>query len=342
MKAVEIKKAGFAELLEVEQPRAGRGEVLVRVHAAGICASDIAAYMGRHPYRIPPVITGHEAAGVVVALGEGISELSEGDPVIVEPHIGCGHCDFCDRGDYNLCKEKRVLGTTDWPGSFAEYVVVPEICAYRVPPDIPLPVVSLIEPLCVGIHAAERASLEPGASVAILGSGTIGLTLLLAVLQKEPDIVICSDVRTSSLEVARALGATHAIDAGEQNLEEEVNSITGGRGVDVCVVAVSSDQVVAQALAVTKLKGSVVLIALFEEPSRIDLREIQLRERQLIGTLMYTRRDYLEAVRLLPSLKEALGKLITHHIRIEELPDMLESISRGKAANSIKVVVDLS
>jgi L-iditol 2-dehydrogenase len=341
MKAVEIKKVGFAEVVEIEDPKAGTGEVRVRVHATGICGSDIAAYLGRHPYRVPPVITGHEVAGIVESVGDGVGELSVGDPVIIEPHIGCGECFFCKSDDYNLCKEKRVLGTTSWPGSFAEYVVVPAACAFKVPSDIPLSVVTLIEPLCVGLHAVEKAAIEPGATVAILGSGTIGLTLLLAVLQKNPGKIICSDIRDGNLETALALGATHTVNALQLDIEEEVRRITKDCGVDVCFIAVPSDQVVAQALAVTRLKGNIVLIALFEEPSRIDLREIQLRERHLIGTLMYTRRDYLEAVKLLPSLKGSLVKLITHHIGIEELPEMLDALSHGKIENSIKVVVEM-
>ena len=341
MKAVEIKKVGFAELVEIEKPKAGSGEVLVRVNATGICGSDIAAYLGRHPYRVPPVVTGHEVAGVVETVGDGVGNLSVGDPVIIEPHIGCGQCFYCESDDYNLCKEKRVLGTANWPGSFAEYVAVPAVCAYKVPSDVPLSVVTLIEPLCVGLHAAEKAPLEPGATVAILGSGTIGLTLLLAVLQNQPGKVICSDIRDGNLETALALGATHTINAAREDIEEEVGRITEGRGVDVCFIAVPSDRVVAQALSVTRLKGTVVLIALFEEPSRIDLREIQLRERQLIGTLMYTRKDYLKAVQLLSSIKGSLVKLITHHIGIEELPEMLDALSHGKIENSIKVVIEM-
>jgi L-iditol 2-dehydrogenase len=341
MKAVEITRAGHAELVERDDPRAREGEVLVRVHASGVCASDIAAYLGKHPYRVPPVITGHEAAGIVKSIGEDVETLSIGDSVILEPHIGCGHCHYCRSGEYNLCKGKRVLGTGNWPGSFAEYVVVPEACAYKVPRDIPLAAVSLIEPLCVGLHAVEQAPIEPGSTVAILGSGAIGLTLLLAVLQKKPGTVICSDIRPGNLDMARELGATRTVNVGHQNIQEEVKAATHGRGVDISFVAVASDQAMAQALEVTRLKGTIVLIALFEGPSRIDLREIQLRERKLVGTLMYTREDYLRAVQLLPSLRQSLERLITHRIAIEDLPAMLESLSRGEVSGSIKVVVDM-
>jgi L-iditol 2-dehydrogenase len=341
MKAVEIKRIGYAELVEMERPKAGPGEVLVRVHATGICGSDLAAYLGRHPYRIPPVVTGHEVAGIVEAVGEGVAELGVGEPVIIEPHVGCGQCFYCESGDYNLCKQKRVLGTTSWPGSFAEYVVVPAPCAYKVPSDIPFSVVTLLEPLCVGLHAAGKASLKPGATVAILGSGTIGLTLLLAVLQSKPSKVICSDIRRRNLDMALSLGATHAIDPREKDITEEVHRITDDCGMDTCFIAVPSDQVVAQALAIARPKGTIVLIALFEEPSRVDLSEIQLRERQLIGTLMYTRQDYLKAVELLPSLRDSLAKLITHHVSIEQLPDMLDALSHGRVEDSIKVVVDM-
>jgi len=287
------------------------------------------------------VVTGHEAAGTITVLGDGVQELKVGDPVIIEPHFGCGQCTFCASGDYNLCRTKRVLGTAQWPGSFAEYVVVPAACAYKLPPAMPMSVATLAEPLSVGLHAVRKAGLEPGASVAILGSGTIGLTLLLGVLQHEPSRVICSDLRRGNLDAALSLGASHAVNPEEKDLTLEVERITKGLGVDVCFVAVPSDAVVGQSLRITRPKGRIVLIALFEAPSGVDLREIQLRERELIGTLMYTRRDYLDAIRLLPSLEGSLARLITHRITLSQVPDMLERLTRFRDNDAIKVVVEL-
>jgi threonine dehydrogenase-like Zn-dependent dehydrogenase len=203
-----------------------------------------------------------------------------------------------------------------------------------------MPVLTLLEPLCVGLHAVDNARLESGSRVAVLGMGPIGLTLLLGILQAKPKAVICSDIKKANLDMALSLGASIVVNPMEGDLGGAVETATQ-RGVDVCFVAVPSERVVAQALEITRSKGTVVVIALFGEPPRVDLRQIQLRERQLIGTLMYTRRDYKRAIELLPSLEESLGRLVTHRITIEQLPDTLDGLAHHRIDDSIKVVVDM-
>ena len=341
MKAVKIPEIGRAELIEMEDPKAGPNEVVVKVHATGICGSDIAGFLGTHSFRVPPVITGHELAGTVTELGEGVQDLDVGDAVAIEPLYGCGECEFCESGDYNVCRDKRVLGASYWTGSFAEYVVLPPSCLYKVPPGVSMPVASLIEPFCVGIHAAERARIEPGENVAVLGSGTIGLMTLLGVLQYKPDVVICSDIREFSLDMAKSLGATHTINPRQTDFAEEVAKATNGRGIDKCLLAAPSSDVISQALEITRPRGRIVVIANFEESPRLDFRKIHSRERELTGTTMYTRRDYLKAIELFPSLKDSLAGLITHRISMEQLPEMLDRLSKGKVKNVIKVVVEM-
>ncbi len=341
MRAVKIPEIGRAELIEVENPRAGPDEVVVKVHATGICGSDIAAYLGTHSFRVPPVITGHELAGTVTELGEGVQDLDVGDAVAIEPLYGCGRCEFCQSGDYNVCRDKRVLGASYWTGSFAEYVVLPPKCLYKVPPGVPMSVASLIEPFCVGLHAAERARIEPGENVAVLGSGTIGLMTLVSVLQYKPQRVLCSDIRRFNLNMALFLGATHAINPNETDFAGEVKTATNGRGIDKCLLAAPSSDVIAQALEITRSRGRIVVIANFEESPRIDFRKIHSQERELTGTSQYTRRDYLKAIELFPGLKDSLSGLITHCISMEQLPDMLDNLSKGKVKNAIKVVVEM-
>lgn len=340
MRAVEIKRAGFAEVIQTEVPSPGPKDLLVKVHATGICRSDLAAYVGKHPYRIPPLVTGHEVAGVVTSIGKEVNDFLPGDPVVIEPHIGCGHCVFCNEGDYNLCRVKRVLGTRDWSGSFAEYIAIPRSCAYRIPSDLPMDVAALVEPLSVGIHAVAKVPLQEGKTIAILGSGTIGLTILLGVLQTRPRRVICTDIRDTNLKVALSLGANDAINPHQTELSYEILRITGNLGVDTSFIVADTDEVVAQALQITRPKGTVVVVALFEGPSQVDLRDIQMGERQMVGTLMYTRKDYRAAMDMLPSVKDSLAKLITHHTNLKHLPAMLENLSKGRLMDVIKVIVE--
>lgn len=262
-------------------------------------------------------------------------------PLPSNPSTAAESAKFRESGDYNVCRDKRVLGASYWTGSFAESVVVPAACAYKVPPGVPMSVASLIEPFCVGLHAAERARIEPGSNVAVLGSGTIGLMTLVGVLQYKPLHVICSDLRRFNLDMALSLGATHAVNPNENNITEEAAKATNGRGIDTCLLAAPSSDVIAQAFEITRPRGRIVVIALFEENPRINFREIQTRERELTGTSQYTRRDYLKAIELFPTLKNSLSDLITHYISLEQLPGMLDSLSRGNVKNAIKVVVEM-
>jgi len=342
MRAVKIPERGRAELIEVEDPKAGPNEVVVKVHATGICGSDIAGFLGTHSFRVPPVITGHELAGTVTELGEGVQDLDVGDAVAIEPLYGCGECDFCESGDYNICRDKRVLGASYWTGSFAEYVVLPPSCLYKVPPGVSMPVASLIEPFCVGLHAAERARIEPGENVAVLGSGTIGLMTLVGALQHKPQCVVCSDIRRFNLDMALSLGATQTVNPNETALSEEVAKATNGRGIDKCLLAAPPRDVISQALEITRPRGRIVVIANFEESPCVDFRKIYSRERELTGTTMYTRRDYIKAIELFPSLKDSLAGLITHRISMEQLPGMLDDLSKGKVKNAVKVIVEMA
>jgi L-iditol 2-dehydrogenase len=342
MKAVNIPKPLYAELVEVEDASAGPNEVVVKVNATGICGSDLAAYLGKHSFRVPPVITGHELAGTVTQKGEGVRDIEVGDRVAIEPLYGCGECDFCKSGNYNLCRQRQVLGASYWTGSFAEYVVLPPKCLYKVPPGVSMAVASLIEPFCVGLHSVEKAHMETGQNVAILGSGTIGLMTLLGALQYKPNLLICSDLRKFNLDMALSLGATHAINPKQCDLAEEINKVTKDKGVDTCLLAAPSPDVIEQAIGITRPGGRIVVISLFEETPTMNFREFQTREQEIVGTSMYTRSDYLKAIELFPDLKGSMSNMITHRISMEQLPEMLENLIKGKVKNVIKVIVEMA
>jgi len=180
MKALRFSHVGRSEIVEISRPIPKPDEVLIRVKAAGICASDIMAFKGKHSYRIPPVITGHELAGEIVERGSGISTLKIGDRVAVEPHIGCGICALCRQGHYNECPNKRLLGVGDWIGAFSEYVVAAEPMCHPMPGTMSFEEGAALEPLCVGLHAVQRANLRIGERIAVLGCGAIGMMTLIS------------------------------------------------------------------------------------------------------------------------------------------------------------------
>jgi L-iditol 2-dehydrogenase len=338
IRAVEISRVGKAGVVEIDEAELGPGDVRVAVSATGICGSDISAYKGRHPYRVPPVITGHEAVGVISEVGPGVDGPVLGSRVVIEPHEGCGTCAYCRSGDYNLCHKKRVLGTREWAGTFAESIVVPVRCAHPIPDELPDAQAALVEPLSVGVHAAAQGEVSAGAEVAILGCGTIGLLLLLAVLERDPSGVICSDIKALNLDMAEKLGAGRVVDAGREPVAEAILAETVGRGADVTFVAFASDEVMEQALAATRRKGRIVVIATFSKPARVDLQKL-FYEREVVGTCMYVEQDYRNAIDLANREQQALARLITHRIGLDDLPVMLDNLSSGRVQDVVKVLV---
>jgi threonine dehydrogenase-like Zn-dependent dehydrogenase len=238
MKAMFFPEPHRAEIVERPVPAPGRGEVLVRVRAAGICASDVAAFQGKHNVRRPPVITGHELAGEVAAVGPGATDWEVGDRVAVEPHMGCGVCAYCRRGQYHECPEKRFVGVGDWIGAFAEYVVAADCMCHRMPADMTYDEGATLEPFCVGLHAVRRAQPQMGDRIAILGGGTIGLMTLLAAGLTGPDQVIVSEPSAAKRGVASTCGATATIDPRSQDVVEEIQRVTDGLGADLVFVEI--------------------------------------------------------------------------------------------------------
>jgi L-iditol 2-dehydrogenase len=340
MRAMRFPEVGRAEIVEVPVPTPGEGEVLIRVKAAGICASDVAAFTGKHDVRRPPVITGHELAGEVDQIGPRVTRLGPGDRVAVEPHLGCGTCVFCRRGHYNECPEKRFLGVGDWIGAFAEHVVAAEGMCHVIPSRMSWEEGAALEPLCVGLHAVRRAEVRMGESVAILGVGTIGMMTLLGARCCAPGWVAVTDLSPVKRQTALRCGADLAIDPRVQDPVEAVRAATEGLGADVAFIAVASESALRQAVEVCRRMGRLVIIASFFQGGALEVRQIQARERTVIGSSMYTAEDYRLAIRLWErGYLRALPSLITERIRLEDAPGVVAALARGEKADSIKIII---
>ena len=194
IKALMFQEVKKAEIVELPIPKPKKNQILIKVKRAGICYSDISAFKGTHAFRKPPLVSGHEFSGTIFKKGENINSLKINDRVLVEPHLGCGICTFCRHGHYNQCTAKKFLGTDGWPGAFSEYVIVEETMVYKMPENMSFDEGAVLEPFCVGLHAARRAEIEIGNSVAILGCGTIGLTTLMSVKLSGWNGILVSDI----------------------------------------------------------------------------------------------------------------------------------------------------
>ncbi len=192
MKAFLATAPETFELVELPIPVPGAHEVLVKTRAVGICGSDIHLYRGDHPYTTYPMIFGHEASGTIEALGQEVEGLKTGDAVVLEPLIPCGKCYPCSIGRRNCCSNMKTVGVTT-NGALAEYFAVPDFCIHKLPENLSYPLAALAEPFSIGFQAASRGKVEKTDQAVIIGSGTIGLTIMSAAKEAGAQVMI-SDV----------------------------------------------------------------------------------------------------------------------------------------------------
>ena len=203
-------------LVDRPMPSAGRGEVVVRVAATAVCHTDLGIYTGEHPGVRYPVVMGHEATGRIESVGDDVSALEPGQPVIINPIISCGHCDSCRRGADHLCRNAGLFGR-EVDGSMSEFVRLGSRYAHPLPPQLPLADATLIETLATVRHAQERLGVAAGESVVVLGQGTTGLLhTRLAVLAGANPVIGISRSRWK-LEMAERMGAHHVLDTGAED-----------------------------------------------------------------------------------------------------------------------------
>ena len=339
MRAAVIDKPFSVSLQQVSVPSIQKAnEVKIRVMITGICGSEIHAYHGTHPFRIPPVISGHELAGEVVEVGSEVKSVSPGDRVTVEPHYGCGTCSPCKMGNYNICDQKKVLGTQEWIGSFGEFIVVPEETILKLSDDISYEQGALIEPIAVGVHAVRKAKINAGENIAILGAGPIGLGIVLAAKKSNVSKIFITDAVNYNLDIAKKLGATASINIAVENATEKILNETNGDGVDTVFIAVGLQSVMDEAFRIVKRGGKISEIALFGKKPEIDIACIQSKEIQLIGSNMYIREDFEIAKEIIASNQFATSLLISKVVPIEEIKKAMKIVDE-KVENVVKVLL---
>lgn len=264
MKALVLKEYNRFSFEEVPAPEPASDEVLIAVKACGICGSDVHGMDGSTGRRRPPIIMGHEAAGVVAGVGLGAAGWAAGDRVTFDSTIYCGQCDYCRRGLVNLCDRRRVLGVScaDYRqnGAFAEFVTVPQRVLYRLPDGLAYEHAALVEPFAIALHAIGRAPPALNDVVVVVGAGMIGLALVQALRQTGCGLLIAVDIAPDRLERAAQAGATHTLNSATQNADAAILELTQGRGADRAFEAVGLGPTVELALRCARKGGAVTLV----------------------------------------------------------------------------------
>jgi L-iditol 2-dehydrogenase len=340
VKALVLTAYKRLEILDVPRPKPGPRDVVVRVRACGICGSDVHGWDGSSGRRIPPIVMGHEAAGVVDEIGSEVRGFAPGDRVTFDSTIHCGECAFCKSGNVNLCDRRRVVGVSPGDyrqdGAFAEAVAVPERIVCRVPDVVPLEHAAMVEPLSVAVHAVNRARPKPGDSALVVGCGMIGLLTLQAARAAGCASVVAVDVDPDRLAEARRLGADAVVGAGE-DVRARVAELTDGRGVDLAFEAVGAAAPIASAVRGLRKGGTLVLIGNVTPRVEVDLQAIVTRELSLLGTCASSG-EYPEALELLARGAVRLEGLISRVAPLEEGPAWFERL-HAREPGLMKVIL---
>jgi L-iditol 2-dehydrogenase len=314
---------------------------MVRVRACGICGSDIHGYDGSTGRRIPPLVMGHEAAGVVAEVGADVTRFNPGDRVTFDSMVSCGQCHFCRRGEINLCDQRRVLGVScdeyRQHGAFAEFVAVPEHVCYRLPDELPLEHAALVEPVSIAVHAVARTPVVAGDTAVVVGSGMIGLLVIQALRLAGCAQVIAVDLDEHRLEVARSLGADIALKADAVDVPEEVRRLTDGHGADVAMEVVGATAPIQAAIESVRKGGAITLVGNLAPEVAFPLQAVVTRELSLQGSCG-SRGEYPQCIELMSSQSIRVQPLISATADLSDGPAWFERLYKGEPG-TMKVIL---
>jgi L-iditol 2-dehydrogenase len=312
---------------DVPIPRVSAEEVLVKVRRIGVCGSDIHVFHGRHPYTSYPVIQGHELSGEAAAVGGNVADFVVGDRVTLQPQVTCGRCYACLGGNYHICDDLKVMGfQTD--GGAREFFAVDANKLLKLPEGMSLDEGAMIEPAAVAVHALRRAGDISGKKILILGAGPIGNLTAQVAKGKGASRVMVTDLSGFRLEAARKCGVDCCVNAGTSDLEEKLISCFGPERADLILECVGTNETIEQAIHVARKGTDIIVVGVFGAKVAVDMGLVQDRELRLIGTLMYQRPDFIEAIGLAKDGKIDLKALITNRYDFRKYTDAYLDIDK--------------
>ncbi|MBN1221195.1 MAG: galactitol-1-phosphate 5-dehydrogenase [Anaerolineae bacterium] len=288
MKALLLTEYNHFAYTDVPEPEIGPDDALIRVRACGICGSDIHGMDGSSGRRNPPLIMGHEAAGVIAWVGHQVSRWQPGDRVTFDSTIYCGECYFCRRGQINLCDHRRVLGVScdeyRQHGALAEYVAVPQRILYHLPDKVSFVHGAMVEPVSIAVHAASRVPVNLDDTVVVFGAGMIGLLVIQVLKIAGCGRVIAVDLADHRLQLARQLGADEGLRSDRDDVIGEVCRLTGGRGADLAFEVVGITPTVRLAVQSLKKGGMLALVGNLSPQVELPLQAVVTRQLTLAGS----------------------------------------------------------
>ncbi|MGV0746354.1 zinc-dependent alcohol dehydrogenase [Mycolicibacterium sp. XJ870] len=334
---VVVNAIDDVDIEKIPQPEPAAGEARVRTTVVGICGSDLHAACGRHPFIELPYRPGHEAVGIVEAVGEGVDDSWVGARVTIEPNLACGECSQCRAGRYNICRELLVFGCQT-PGALADSFTIDVGRLVALNDDLDDRHAILIEPLATPVHTVRRAAEAvgdlSGRPVVVIGAGPIGLFMLLAAKHAGARVVV-ADLLESKRARAERLGAVGTFDPAAPGAVDTALRLLGGPAA-VVIDCVSRESSVAQAVELVDKGGAVMIVGVAEGATPVPLGLIQDRELALIGNLMYVRQDFTAAIELLASGAVPVDEIISAEFDLEQSD---KAFAASADAENVKILV---
>lgn len=340
MKAAFVKDSSSVVVEDVEKPILGTGDVLVKMHACGICGSDLEKVFGK--YSQPSTRLGHEPSGTIEKVGENVTDFKKGDRVFVHHHVPCYSCHFCLHGNETMCEKYSETNLS--PCGLAEEFIVPQWNVnhggiLKIPDSMSFEEAAMIEPLACCIRAWDKFSFQKGDSTAIFGVGATGMMHVMLSIVHEFDKIFCIDVNEFRLEFAKKFNITDAIKSSVPDIKQKILDQTDNRGVDVAIVATGSLQALSSAIDLVRKGGTVVMFGVPSKDAMINLNMsiIYSKEITMISSYAASDSDTKAALELIQSSKIDVKKLITHRYNIKDSPKAFEHAHHG--VDSMKIII---
>ncbi len=334
MKALVYMGPNKVEVKDVPDPTPRDGSIKIKMKYCGICGSDIGIALGTHPRAKAPLVLGHEFVGEVVEDGE---KFKRGDRVVAYPLLSCGHCLACRTGNSHVCNTLGLIGI-DIDGGISEYGYVNENVLFKVPDDVSDEVASVIEPLAVIIRAIHQSNFKPLDTVAVIGAGPIGMLTGMVLRHMGASKVFISDIDEKRLQRTKEFGMI-PVDAKVESIEEITKAATDGEGVDVLFECSGAEIAAMEMTDITRVGGSICMVAVHKAPHKVNLRDINFKEQHMVGTRVYTKEEFGQAVEYSSHIKEDLEKVISHIVPLKDSEKVFDMIA-DPDCGTVKVIVD--
>jgi L-iditol 2-dehydrogenase len=341
MNALLLTRYMQLELTDMPVPEIGPDDLLVRVKACGICGSDVHGFDGSTGRRVPPLVMGHEAAGVVAEAGAAVKDFRPGDRVTFDSTIFCGQCFYCRRGEQNLCDNRQVLGVSPGEyrrhGAFAEYVAVPHQISYHLPDALSFERAAMIEAVSVAVHAVGLTPVRLNDTAVVVGSGMIGLLAIQALRLAGCGRIIAVDIDDLKLGCAAQVGADVQLNSKQVDVPAAVREMTGGRGAEIAVEAVGATEPIQTALASVRKGGVLTLVGNLSPKIELPLQSVVTRQIRLIGSCASSG-EYPACIDLLARGAIQVDSLITAAAPLAEGPSWFHRLYHHEP-NLMKVIL---